>query len=107
MNGKLKFILGLQHTISKVSLGFSITTIKEWVVFASFISHKVFLQHQTPSWQWYYPYHFAPFAADFLDVEHMDIKFNLGQPFKPFEQLMSVFPAARFVLLCVDSIPQY
>jgi len=28
----------------------------------------------------------------------MDIKFNPGQPFKPFEQLMSVFPAARFVL---------
>jgi len=28
----------------------------------------------------------------------MDIEFNLGQPFKPFEQLMSVFPAARLVL---------
>ncbi|KAG2014000.1 5'-3' exoribonuclease 2 [Coprinopsis cinerea AmutBmut pab1-1] len=48
----------------------------------------------TPSWQWYYPYHFAPFAADFVDVEKMDIKFNLGQPFKPYEQLMGVFPAA-------------
>jgi 5'-3' exoribonuclease 2 len=59
----------------------------------------VLTKRQTPSWQWYYPYHFAPFAADFLDVEHMDIKFNLGQPFKPFEQLMSVFPAARFALL--------
>jgi 5'-3' exonuclease len=29
----------------------------------------------------------------------MDIKFDPGKPFKPFEQLMSVFPAARFVLL--------
>ncbi|GBE79391.1 XRN 5'-3' exonuclease N-terminus-domain-containing protein [Sparassis latifolia] len=47
-----------------------------------------------PSWQWYYPYHFAPFAADFVDVKTMDIKFNPGQPFKPFEQLMSVFPAS-------------
>ncbi|KAF9076488.1 XRN 5'-3' exonuclease N-terminus-domain-containing protein [Rhodocollybia butyracea] len=47
----------------------------------------------TPSWQWYYPYHFAPFAADFEDVDKMDIKFELGQPFKPYEQLMGVFPA--------------
>lgn len=48
----------------------------------------------TPSWQWYYPYHFAPFAADFEDVGNMQLNFTLGQPFKPFEQLMGVFPAA-------------
>ena len=54
--------------------------------------------HQTPSWQWYYPYHFAPFAADFVEIEKFDIKFELGQPFKAFEQLMGVFPAARYVL---------
>ncbi|KAH9938476.1 XRN 5'-3' exonuclease N-terminus-domain-containing protein [Fomitopsis serialis] len=48
----------------------------------------------TPSWTWYYPYHFAPFAADFEDIRTMNMDFNLGQPFKPFEQLMGVFPAA-------------
>ncbi|KAL0573719.1 5'-3' exoribonuclease 2 [Marasmius crinis-equi] len=32
--------------------------------------------------------------ADFEDVDKMDVGFTLGQPFKPYEQLMGVFPAA-------------
>jgi 5'-3' exoribonuclease 2 len=55
---------------------------------------------QTPSWQWYYPYHFAPFAVDFEEVRAMDIRFDLGKPFQPFEQLMGVFPASRLVHVC-------
>ncbi|OLN95304.1 5'-3' exoribonuclease 2 [Colletotrichum chlorophyti] len=52
-----------------------------------------------PSWEWYYPYHYAPFAADFVDLDKMEVHFEKGRISKPFEQLMSVQPAAsRHVL---------
>lgn len=47
-----------------------------------------------PSWEWYYPYHYAPFAADFVDLGKMQLDFQKGRISKPFEQLMSVLPAA-------------
>ncbi|KAI3381230.1 hypothetical protein SNEBB_010442 [Seison nebaliae] len=49
------------------------------------------------SWDWFYPYHYAPFASDFRSIETADIKFDINnvesQPASPFEQLMCVFPA--------------
>lgn len=47
-----------------------------------------------PSWEWYYPYHYAPFAADFVDLGKMEINFEKGRISRPYEQLMSVLPAA-------------
>ncbi|XP_052743971.1 5'-3' exoribonuclease 2 homolog [Bicyclus anynana] len=47
------------------------------------------------SWKWYFPYHYAPFASDFVNVQGLSTNFEKGtQPFRPLEQLMGVFPAA-------------
>ncbi|XP_063387514.1 5'-3' exoribonuclease 2 homolog [Cydia fagiglandana] len=47
------------------------------------------------SWKWYFPYHYAPFASDFVNVSGLSTKFEKGTlPFRPLEQLMGVFPAA-------------
>ncbi|KAK7507070.1 hypothetical protein BaRGS_00001921, partial [Batillaria attramentaria] len=47
------------------------------------------------SWKWYFPYHYAPFASDFVNIGDLPNDFERNtQPFQPMEQLMSVFPAA-------------
>ena len=48
-----------------------------------------------PSWKWYYPFHYAPFASDLKNIERFSREcktFELNQPFKPVEQLMAVLP---------------
>ena len=46
------------------------------------------------SWHWYYPYHYAPFASDLKGCDALKVEFTLGEPVKPNEQLLSVFPKA-------------
>jgi 5'-3' exoribonuclease 2 len=47
------------------------------------------------SWKWYFPYHYAPFASDFVHIAGLSTEFEQdSKPFRPLEQLMGVFPAA-------------
>ncbi|KAL6038203.1 hypothetical protein STEG23_030971, partial [Scotinomys teguina] len=55
--------------------------------------------HGVQSWSWYYPYHYAPFLSDIRNISTLTVHFELGRPFKPFEQLLAVLPSASKNLL--------
>ncbi|KAI0379836.1 exoribonuclease 1 [Hypomontagnella monticulosa] len=44
------------------------------------------------SWPWFYRYHYSPMTSDIVKGLGADLNFKLGQPFRPFEQLMGVLP---------------
>jgi hypothetical protein len=64
-----------------------------------------------PSWEWYFPHHYAPFAVDIAaQLRAMAAKenkvfsndhfqFTLGRPLRPLEQLVAVLPAESIMIL--------
>lgn len=44
------------------------------------------------SWPWYYQYHYAPMISDVKHGLKVSMEFQLGQPFRPNQQLMGVLP---------------
>ena len=44
--------------------------------------------------RWYFRYRYAPLASDMVDLASITVSFNLGQPFRPLEQLLGVLPPA-------------
>ncbi|XP_038673078.1 5'-3' exoribonuclease 1 isoform X3 [Scyliorhinus canicula] len=55
--------------------------------------------HGVQSWSWYYPFHYAPYLSDIRNISKLKLTFDIGRPFKPFEQLLAVLPAASKELL--------
>ncbi|GFT31283.1 5'-3' exoribonuclease 1 [Nephila pilipes] len=51
------------------------------------------------SWSWYYPHHYSPYISDVKDFKNMELKFELGKPFLPFQQLLAVLPKLSKELL--------
>jgi 5'-3' exoribonuclease 2 len=52
-------------------------------------------------WDWFYPYDHPPFLTDINNFKYNfnDIKFTLGEPMSPFEQLLTVLPKQSSYLL--------
>ena len=52
------------------------------------------------SWSWFYPHHYAPYVSDIRQfAASVNLDFDLGNPFLPYEQLLGVLPAASKALI--------
>ncbi|XP_021920765.1 5'-3' exoribonuclease 1 isoform X2 [Zootermopsis nevadensis] len=54
------------------------------------------------SWSWFYPHHYAPYISDICNFsKNLELNFDMGKPFLPFQQLLAVLPTASKTLLPV------
>ncbi|KAI8904042.1 phosphodiesterase/alkaline phosphatase D [Gorgonomyces haynaldii] len=66
------------------SLAFSYIQGLQWVLQYYYLG--------VPSWAWYFPSHYALRVSDIKNISDYTISFELGKPFRPFDQLMAVLP---------------
>ena len=55
------------------------------------------------SWEWYYPYHYGPMLSDLVNIDsflkEISFKDKLGEPLRPYEQLLGCLPPSSSNLL--------
>lgn len=51
--------------------------------------------HGCVSWTWFYPFHYGPLISDVTCIAETlaSLRFEIGEPFRPFEQLLGCLPA--------------
>ncbi|KAK2763075.1 hypothetical protein FQN54_009708 [Arachnomyces sp. PD_36] len=81
---KKKFGWGLENEEEMRKLTENYVQGLQWVLF--------YYYRGVASWPWFYQYHYAPMISDVKKGLGADMNFKLGQPFRPFQQLMGVLP---------------
>lgn len=75
---------GLENDVELTKLTENYVQGLQWVLF--------YYYRGVASWPWYYQYHYSPMISDVKKGLGANMRFELGQPFRPFQQLMGVLP---------------
>ncbi|KAL8837286.1 MAG: hypothetical protein Q9170_002581 [Blastenia crenularia] len=81
---KGKFEWGLDNDTELVKLTENYVQGLQWVLF--------YYYRGVASWPWFYGYHYSPMISDVKKGLGANMDFQLGQPFRPYQQLMGVLP---------------
>ncbi|KAL8882845.1 MAG: hypothetical protein Q9198_000221 [Flavoplaca austrocitrina] len=81
---KGKFDWGLDNEIEMRKLTENYVQGLQWVLF--------YYYRGVASWSWFYGFHYSPMISDVKKGLGADMNFRLGQPFRPYQQLMGVLP---------------
>ncbi|KAL8679306.1 MAG: hypothetical protein Q9186_004399 [Xanthomendoza sp. 1 TL-2023] len=81
---KGKFEWGLDNEAEMRKLTENYVQGLQWVLF--------YYYRGVASWPWFYGFHYSPMISDVKKGLGADMGFRLGQPFRPYQQLMGVLP---------------
>ncbi|KAL8783218.1 MAG: hypothetical protein Q9213_004782 [Squamulea squamosa] len=79
-----KFEWGLDNEVEMRKLTENYVQGLQWVLF--------YYYRGVASWPWFYGFHYSPMISDVKKGLGADMNFRLGQPFRPYQQLMGVLP---------------